>query len=79
MQASRLTGAELRELFGGRWDGGGAEIHGLLDYDGRQLKIELLRGARWYCSVFEGGRCVASSTKAEADAAVRAALVALKT
>lgn len=64
-----MTGPELREIFGGRWDGGGREIHGLLKKDGRNLKIELLRTSQWVCSVFEGGTC---ATTVRADAAVDA-------
>lgn len=74
-----MTGAELKELFGGRWDGGGREVHGLIEHGGRRLKIELLRGTQWCCSVFERGSCVASSAEADADRAVRMALAALKT
>ena len=74
-----MTAVELRELFGGRWDGGGREIHGLIDHGGRRLKVELLRGAQWCCSVFDGGNCVASSAEAKPEMAVRAALAALKT
>lgn len=69
-----MTAARLRETFGGTWDGGEREIWGLIDHDGRRLKIELLRSTDWVCSVFRDGACVASSRGPDAVAAARAAL-----
>jgi hypothetical protein len=73
-----MTGPELQAIFGGRWDGGGREIHGLLNRSGRNLKIELLRASEWVCSVFDGGSCVATVRAGEADDAVRGALESLE-
>lgn len=68
-----MTGSELRAIFGGTWDGGGTEIHGLVEHEGRILKIELLRTSNWTCSVFCDGQCVASARASAASEAVQTA------
>lgn len=73
-----MTGAELRDVFGGRWDGGGREVHGLIERDGRRLKIELLHTSDWACAIFEAGRCVASGSDSDAISAVRHTLAVLE-
>ena len=69
-----MNGPELRAIFGGRWDGGGREIHGLLEVDGQPLKIELLRSQQWVCSVFVDGDCAVVARADTAEAAVAEAL-----
>ena len=72
-----MTGKELQARFGGTWDGGGREIHGLLDHEGRRLKIELLRASTWVCSVFCDGQCVATMRADDAERAVADAIETL--
>lgn len=68
------TRDDLRAKFGGTWDGGGREIHGLVDLSDRILKIELLSSSDWMCSVFDAGACVATTRRSDAIDAVGAAL-----
>ena len=73
-----MTAAELRAQFGGQWERGEREIHGLVEQDGRALKIEVLEASKWRCSIFERGSCVASSADNDPAAAVREALRSLE-
>lgn len=48
----------LKERFGGSWDGGEDEIHGLLLMGARKLNVELMKveaTGKWQCCVFESG------------------------
>ena len=67
----------LRRTFGGTWDGPDREIWGLVERDGQNLKIELLRSSEWVCSVFRDGSCVAQARACNPVAAVEAALTAV--
>lgn len=71
-----MTAASLREVFGGKWDGGGREIHGIVQRAGTTLKIELLRASNWCCSIFVDGECVATHRADDAEQAVHQALAA---
>ena len=73
-----MNGPTMQSIFGGKWDGGGREIHGLVKKKGRNLKIELLRASQWVCSVFDGGACVGTVRADDPVEAVRAAIDALE-
>ncbi len=72
-----MTTVELRDIFGGSWDGAAPEIHGLIERDGRKLKMELLHSRRrkiWSCSVFHQGACIGQASDSLPANAVRDAL-----
>lgn len=51
----------LQSRFGGTWDGGDTEIHGLLELGDQKLKIELLfikATLKWQCCLFKAGEVV---------------------
>jgi hypothetical protein len=67
----------LEREFGGSWDGGRREIHGLVVDRERKLKVELLYSrARkiWNCTLFHGGACVGQASREDPVDAVRNAL-----
>ena len=69
-----VTAVDFRNAFGGSWERGEREIWGLVERDGRALKIEVLATSTWRCSIFERGACVASSAHEDALEAVCVAM-----
>ncbi len=65
----------LRSKLGGSWEGDEEECQGLLESNGRKLKVTLERdGDAHVCEVFDGGAVVGSARASPATRAVGEAL-----
>lgn len=73
-----MEAKHLQREFGGKWDGGQREVHGLINFHQKHLKIELLKGREtWVISVFQDGQCVASARNIDAHEGLRRVLQSL--
>lgn len=66
---------ELAREFGGSWDGSEHHLHGLLERDGRKLKLEVTsRQGEYRCAGFARGACLVDTRASSAAEAVREAI-----
>lgn len=69
---------QLRQLFGGDWDGPDDRLQGLIRRGDRKVKLELnRRGEQYRCSLFVEGNCLAVSVAESAKIAVERGLAEL--
>lgn len=66
---------ELASEFGGSWDGPEHHLHGLIERDGRKLKLEVSsRQGMYRCAAFARGTCLSDCRASSAAEAVREAI-----